>query len=737
MGHSKLKEAAGSRVVFTASLAGLLLLGSTSIQAAPATEVVLEQVLAGMSQTLDLKNAGDGRLFAVGQNGLIQIIKFDGSGNASLNATPFLDIGALLSTGGERGLLGLAFHPDYASNGFFYLDYTCLAAQQVECAGDGDTIISRHTVTADPDIATPGAGLVLATIPQTATNHNGGGLQFEPFPAPDDGRTILYISSGDGGPGNDPNGNAQNLGNFLGKILRVDVDDLDASLPLWATPTDNPNIGGSVTEIWSYGLRNPWRFSFDRLTGDMIIADVGQNTREEVNFQAAASPGGENYGWRQCEGTAVNFAGEAPGAPEFCFGGAGLTPPIVEYAHTNDPCDSITGGYVYRGAEFASELGGTYFYADYCSGRLWGVRNDGGGWVNIIDQHTELAFDFATFGERHNGELYLASLSGNLYRVRPPVPADPDLVVNSVDGPLYGFLGQTINVDSVQVQNQGGAVAGTSSLGYYFTTDPVNDPGQTFSGSVCPTPALGSGSNYNCQNISVDVPGALSAGSYSLVAITDDQDVVTESDETNNDRADLQQIVLIDCAVPGPELCSDSIDNDCDGSVDGDDSDCVPSCLGQGDACSDNAECCSQKCRGGRDRSCKGDATCIITENPEASCNDGLDNDCDGSIDGSDSDCAAGCVITENPEASCNDGLDNDCDGLFDADDSDCPSGCVVTETPESSCDDGLDNDCDGLFDTDDSDCPQTCAPKGNSCAVNGDCCSDKCKGNGSRRSCK
>lgn len=686
------------------SLLGLALLTTpvSTLYAQPATDVELEQVLSGMSATVDLKNAGDSRLFALGQNGLVQIVTFDAADNASLLPMPFLDLSTLVSSGNEEGLLGIAFHPEYADNGYFFVNYTCLAALQPDCANNGDTIIARYTVSTNPDIADPGSALVMAAIPQNAGNHNGGGLQFEPFPVPEDNRTILYISMGDGGGSNDPNQNAQNLGSLLGKMLRVDVDNPGAVLPRYNIPSDNPFIPGALDEIWAYGLRNPWRFSFDWLTGDLYIGDVGQNAREEIDFQPVSSTGGENYGWRQCEGTRVNFPDEAP---DGCSGGGGLTPPILEYSHGSG-CYSVTGGYVYRGIEFAAALGGTYFYAEYCTGDLWGARPDGvGGWDNVITEITGLNFAFTTFGERHNGELYLATGSGDLYRIRPPATAEPDLTVNSVDGPLYGFLGGVINVASTSVENQGSVPAGANAVGYYFTTDPDGQPNQSFTGSTCPVPVLAGGGVFNCVDIMVDVPEALAAGTYSLVAIVDDLDAVVESDETNNDQADPQPIELIDCDNPGLELCTDQIDNDCDGFVDGADTDCQLACFPQGASCSSNSDCCSLKCRGGKNKVCKA---------------------------------GSGCTMTENPEVSCLDGLDNDCDGLVDLDDADCQGSCEPDEIPEVSCDDGQDNDCDGLIDSDDPDCPPaSCSAKGDACSVNSDCCSNKCKGPVGNKSCK
>ncbi len=589
----------------------LLLTPVTAIHAQPATQVELDLVLSGLSSPVDLQNAGDDRLFAVGRGGIVQIVTFDAQGDAALLPTPFLDISNLMISGGERGLLGLAFHPEYDTNGFLFVNYTCRGSAQPECASDGDTIIARYMIGANPDLADPNSGLIVATIPQDASNHNGGQIQFEPFADPGDGRTILYIGTGDGGGGNDPNQNAQNLDSLLGKMLRVDVDSLDstASLPRYRIPADNPSFGGFADEIWAYGLRNPWRFSFDRLTGALIIADVGQSAREEVNYQADASEGGENYGWRQCEGTRVNFAGEAP---DGCAGGDDLTRPILEYTH-GDGC-SITGGYVYRGVEFSDELGGTYFYADYCSRRLWGARSDGAGnWTNEIVEDTGLGSGITTFGETNDGEIYLATLSGDLYRIRPPIAPDTDLIVTAVDGPTEGFIGAVINVATTDIQNQGPGPAEATEVGYYFTTDPENQPAQNFSGSVCAIPALAAGSAHTCKNVTVDVPGWIAADWYSLVAIVDDQDTVAESDETNNHLADSQPIELIQLA-----------------------------CFPTGDSCSSDVQCCSLKCRGGSNKTCKGGNSCTPNETPETSCADGQDNDCDGLTDTDDSDCQGG-----------------------------------------------------------------------------------------------
>ncbi len=321
------------------------------------------------------------RLFIVEQSGRIRIFE-----NGNLNAAPFLNVSAITSTGGERGLLGLAFHPDYANNGWFYINHT---GSSGACAGAaGCTIVARYSVSGDPDLADPGSRAQIIRIAQPYSNHNGGGIEFGP-----DG--YLYIGMGDGGSGGDPGNRSQNDGQLLGKMLRLDVD---SGLP-YSIPEDNPHVGEGLPldEIWAKGLRNPWRFSFDRLTGDLWIGDVGQYIWEEVDFQPAASTGGENYGWRLMEGN-------------HCFNPAnncdlgGLTYPIWEYDH-NSGC-SITGGYVYRGASIP-ELQGLYLYADYCNGRIWAFDPaDSSNTLILTDQNVG---NITSFGEDADGELYLTT----------------------------------------------------------------------------------------------------------------------------------------------------------------------------------------------------------------------------------------------------------------------------------------------------------------------------------------
>ncbi len=361
--------------------------------AAPANDLErlsfrLAPVVQGLRRPTHVTSAGDGsgRLFVVEQAGQVRIVR-----DGRLLPRPFLDIAALVgSRGNEQGLLSVAFHPRFAENGTFFVNYT---------NHDGHTIVARYRVSRDdPDRAEPSSATVLLTIEQPAANHNGGLVKFGP-----DG--YLYIGTGDGGAAGDPWNNGQRLDTLLGKLLRIDVN---GAAP-YAVPADNPmlNRAGARPEIWAYGLRNPWRFSFDRATGDLFIADVGQNAWEEVHVQPAGSRGGENYGWKIMEG-------------ETCFRAeqcdqSGLELPIAVYGHGSPAggC-SITGGYVYRGAAFP-RLVGTYLYADYCSGNLWGLRASGAGWSGAL--LGVLNIRPSSFGEDEAGELYLTDHSGGLYRL--------------------------------------------------------------------------------------------------------------------------------------------------------------------------------------------------------------------------------------------------------------------------------------------------------------------------------
>ena len=355
------------------------------------TNVTLEPVVSGLVNPVSIAHAGDSRLFVVQQNGVIRV--YD---PPHLRTDPFLDIRTLVSTGGERGLLGLAFHPRYSENGRFFVNYTDVA---------GNTAIAEYTRSAvDPNRADPASARIVLQVQQPFANHNGGQLAFGP-----DG--FLYIGLGDGGSGGDPGNRAQNLTDLLGKMLRIDVD----SARPYAIPPSNPFVGrdDARPEIWAVGLRNPWRYSFDRLTGDLWIADVGQGSIEEVNFQPATSIGGENYGWRRMEGSRCFIPSSS------CNDGT-LVTPLIEYDHSGGAC-SVTGGYVYRGTR-NRRLAGMYIYGDYCNGRIWGARRDETGRVA-----PQLLFDapffISTFGEDANGEVYVADHRGGaIYRLVDNAP---------------------------------------------------------------------------------------------------------------------------------------------------------------------------------------------------------------------------------------------------------------------------------------------------------------------------
>lgn len=364
--------------------------------------IELENVTGGLSLPVSIKNAGDGsgNIFIVEQGGRIRI--YDGN---QLLPSAFLDINTLVSNGREQGLLEIAFHPDYVNNGFFFVHYTDT---------NGDTVVARYTRSAtDPLVADPNSAVPVLDLFQPRTNHNGGQMQFGP-----DG--FLYIALGDGGN----SGPAQDLNQLLGKILRIDIDN---GLP-YTIPASNPFVGVANTrpEIWAYGLRNPWRMSFDRATGDLLIADVGQNRFEEVNFQPAASTGGENYGWPLMEGNSCF-------QPSSNCNDGSLTLPILEYTHPAGNC-SITGGYRYRGSAFP-QLNGVYFHGDVCSGRIWGGDTDfNGNW----DSRTLLdtALSITTFGEDESGEVYMAAHgAGILFRINQiNIPRDTNDVVVNIPG---------------------------------------------------------------------------------------------------------------------------------------------------------------------------------------------------------------------------------------------------------------------------------------------------------------
>ncbi len=355
--------------------------------------VTYTQVASDFDRPLLVTHAGDGsgRLFVVEQTGRVWIVE-----DGMRLATPFLDLSASvtpISGYSEQGLLGLAFHPAYAENGRLFVSYT---------DRQGTSVVAEYAVAAnDPNVVNTASGRELLRVAQPYANHNGGMIAFGP-----DG--YLYISLGDGGSAGDPQGNAQNPWTLLGAILRIDVDG-DARP--YGIPADNPFAlsGLGAPEIWAWGLRNVWRFSFDRTTGDLYLADVGQNQWEEVNFQPADSPGGENYGWNRYEGTHPYSGGPAP---------ENMILPVAEYAHSEGGC-SITGGYVYRG-EAIPDLQGVYFYGDWCTGNIFSLyRDTGGNWQSL--RFTQLAGKLiSSFGEDEAGELYVVDYTGGgIWRMDP------------------------------------------------------------------------------------------------------------------------------------------------------------------------------------------------------------------------------------------------------------------------------------------------------------------------------
>jgi glucose/arabinose dehydrogenase len=355
-----------------------------------AQNIGITSFATGFSLPVEITNAGDSRLFVVQQGGTIKVV----NPNGTVNATNFLTLpSTVVLSGGERGLLGLAFHPNYATNGYFYINYTR--------AGDGATVIARYSVSGNPNVADATSGLSLLTVDQPFSNHNGGTLKFGP-----DG--YLYIGMGDGGSGGDPGNRAQNINENLGKMLRLDVD---AASPY--IPATNPYVGvDGNDEIWAIGMRNPWKFSFDKISGDLWIADVGQGAVEEINH-VGSTAAALNYGWRCYEGNNVYTAGCAVPTTTYTF-------PVASYTHSGTGGCSVTGGYVYRGSLYPT-LTGKYFFADYCLERLGTVTGTTIAYTGTISALVNVA----TFGQDIDGELYVASSgNGTIYKI-----VDTDLAV--------------------------------------------------------------------------------------------------------------------------------------------------------------------------------------------------------------------------------------------------------------------------------------------------------------------
>lgn len=358
---------------------------------------VLEEFATGLSNPVEITNANDSRLFVVQQNGIIKIIQ----PNGTINAADFLNISSKITFGGERGLLGLAFHPQYATNGYFFVYYNNTA---------GNIVVARYSVSStNPNIANATSEKIILNIPKPFDNHNGGSIHFAP-----DGN--LWIVTGDGGSGGDPNNNGQNKNSLLGKMLRIDVNSTAA----YNIPAGNPFVGiDGADEVWSYGLRNAWKFSFDLTTGNALIADVGQGAIEEIN-KMPISTSALNYGWRCYEGNnAYNTSG--------CAASSTMTFPVAVYDHSGGKC-SITGGYVYRGTASPS-LQGKYFFADYCSQQIGTLDTN-----NVITWSSAFSGNnFSTFGEDNLKELYVAAVNnGKIYKITTSTLGTQENVFNGV-----------------------------------------------------------------------------------------------------------------------------------------------------------------------------------------------------------------------------------------------------------------------------------------------------------------
>jgi len=423
----------------------------------------------GLSNPLALKHAGDERLFVCEQNSaLVKVLDEDGD-----VISTFINVSSIVnSSGSERGLLGIAFHPDYANNGYFYLNYT---------NNQGNTEVRRYTVSGDnPNVADPNSGHLIIRINQPYSNHNAGDLEFGP-----DG--YLYIPMGDGGSGGDPQNFSQNPGSLLGKMLRIDVDNDDFPadpLKNYAIPADNPYVDDSVVldEIWAFGLRNPWRFSFDRETNDMWIADVGQNLYEEVNFTPASSIGGENYGWRCYEGfNEYNTAGCGP-EEDYFF-------PVFEFAQNQYSWCSVSGGYVYRGNDYPL-LNGKYLVTDYCGPTFYAISQNGmGEWIaELVNEQFSGQFSgFVAFGEDVNGEMYAVRLTnGTIYRIEEPCSAfipvitEDGSTLTSTPGESYQWLLEGILIEGATDQTYVADATGNYTVvvdagnGCIVESEPVN-----------------------------------------------------------------------------------------------------------------------------------------------------------------------------------------------------------------------------------------------------------------------
>ena len=423
-----------------------LLLASSIMGYTQTPSITLQTVVTGLSKPLGIENCGDSRLFIVQQRGKIIVC----DSNYVKATLPFLDLTNKVSqSGNELGLLGLAFEPNYLQTGRFYVNYT-------KTVGSNYTsVVSRFYVsTNDPNRADSLSEEILFTQAQPYSNHNGGSLKFGP-----DG--YLYCSFGDGGSGNDPEGNGQDISTILGKILRIDVT---SNITSYSVPTSNPFVGvsGADERIWAYGIRNAWRITFDRINGDFWIADVGQNAVEEINFEPVEFTGGRNYGWRCYEASVSTGLGTGVSGLS-CPASTDVTFPIHEYNHTNGDC-SLTGGYVYRGANIGL-LYGHYVFCDYCSGAIRMLSNDGN--YTSIPLLNSTDFAFTSFGEDKWGELYVCNTSANsvqkftdntdCFPTAVIIESDSISICNNENYNLVAIAGQNFNyqwlLNSVEITN--------------------------------------------------------------------------------------------------------------------------------------------------------------------------------------------------------------------------------------------------------------------------------------------
>lgn len=436
--------------------------------------ITLEPVVTtGLANPVYLTHAGDGsgRLFVVEQGGLIRVIK-----NGTLQTAPYLDIRSLVLSGGERGLLSVAFDPDFKTNGTFYVDYTDIPS--------GNTVVARYVVS-DPasDVANPINATTILYIPQPEANHNGGQLQF----GPKDG--YLYVGMGDGGGAGDQHGtigNGQDLGVLLGKLLRINV----RGVPAYTIPSSNPftRTTGARPEAWAYGLRNPWRFSFDRVNGDLYIGDVGQNCYEEIDYQPADSHGGENYGWRLMEGFHAFDPAQMSNCGQPIISPLTLTLPITDYGHNLGV--AVVGGYVYRGVMYP-QMNGVYFFGDDGSGRIWAMQQvSPGKWAS--SEKLDTPYSISAFGEDEGGELYVVDLGGQIFRIVSSAPP-PDLSPTTKQASTGAVQSGDALTYTIVLRNAGGSFSNTVRLtdtiplGLVYVTDSFTATLGILDASLAPT----------------------------------------------------------------------------------------------------------------------------------------------------------------------------------------------------------------------------------------------------------